>query len=323
MGQITRLIKNFMYSLPFGLKGADTEIMGADSSGEDGTTIRQDVSDERVAKHLLKGEVTKEVEELRYRTYKVSDEASKYEYVGGSVAIKSDDASKPKDKRRHRFHQDNVVLVEGVLSTMKQVGRYGVDKYRLEISYGFTPRFRLERLASGVDVVVDEDSGVIETTLRFPMEPNPYDKTSKPFINELKRLETDPRSEVAVSIETLSFCTYKASGEDDFVNYSFLGNPRFKGVMYENYEAFVTYTWDSYIRMPVDLEAKYYSASMAEKYERKERKDVAPTMVSEDRHAYCSLCGKEMSVYDADIQRADGGRPICKECLEKALRKDG
>ena len=43
-------------------------------------------------------------------------------------------------------------------------------------------------------------------------------------------------------------------------------------------------------------------------------------MVNSERKAYCSVCGKEMSVYDADIMEADGHDPICKECMQKALK---
>ena len=39
-----------------------------------------------------------------------------------------------------------------------------------------------------------------------------------------------------------------------------------------------------------------------------------------ERKAYCSICGKEMSVYDADIMSADGNEAICQECLKKTLK---
>lgn len=59
---------------------------------------------------------------------------------------------------------------------------------------------------------------------------------------------------------------------------------------------------------------------MAEKYDRKERKNVDISIAQSERKRFCSVCGKEMSVYDADIQEADGHEPICKECLQKALK---
>jgi hypothetical protein len=79
MNKVINRLKSLFYSLPFGLKAADSEIMGANSTGEvDDTVIQQQVNDKRVAKHLLKGEITQEVEELRYRTYKVDKESNKY-----------------------------------------------------------------------------------------------------------------------------------------------------------------------------------------------------------------------------------------------------
>jgi hypothetical protein len=119
----------------------------------------------------------------------------------------------------------------------------------------------------------------------------------------------------------LSFTTYKAYNEDDFVNYSFINGGTFKDFKEENYEYLLTLTWGEYLRLPLDLESKYYSKTMAEKYAKNERKEVAPEMVNSERKAYCSVCGREMSVYDADVMRADGHEPICKECMKKTLKK--
>jgi hypothetical protein len=83
----------------------------------------------------------------------------------------------------------------------------------------------------------------------------------------------------------------------------------------------MTYSWDEYVRLPLSLESKYYSASMAEKYKNKERKNTLVSMAESERKKYCSVCGKEISVYDADIQEADGHEPVCKECMRKAFNK--
>ena len=81
---------NILYSLPFGLKGADSEIFGSKTNSENGTEISQEVSDERLGRHLLKGEVTQSVEELRYKTYKVANESENYKYLGNGVAVKEE-----------------------------------------------------------------------------------------------------------------------------------------------------------------------------------------------------------------------------------------
>ena len=62
MKKIKGYMLNLLRALPFGLQGAEREIMGSNNTGEDGTVVTQEVSDERVAKHLLKGEVTQYLE---------------------------------------------------------------------------------------------------------------------------------------------------------------------------------------------------------------------------------------------------------------------
>ena len=326
MNKLKKILLNIWYGLPFGLKAAGDEIIGSGEADQAGTEVNQQVTDKRVAKHLLKGEVTQEVEELRYRTYRVANESEKYKYVGNGVAVK-EEKEKPKDKTRFKFSQENENICQSVLDTMNQVGKYGVEKYRIEIDYKSFVRFKVEKFAKKIDVDIDEKIGKIETTLHFNTEPDPYDAASMPFINELKKLLNAneyeiSRNEIATSIYNLSFTTYKAYNEDDLVNYSFIKGGKFKEFKQDGYEYLLTLEWDEYLRLPTDLESKYYSKSMAEKYAKKERKEVAPEMINTERKRYCSVCGNEMSVYDADIQEADGHKPICKDCLNKALKNE-
>lgn len=324
MNKIKKYFLNLWYGLPFGLKAADTEIMGSKSVDDNGVTIGQEVSDERVAKHLLKGEVTQEVEELRYRTHRVEKESKNFKYIGNGVAIKEENG-KPINRTKFKFSQENENVCESVLDTLKQVGSYGVERYRFEIDYTTFVRFKVEKFATRVDVNIDEENGLIETTLHFSTERNPYDAASQPFINELEKLMTATskheieRNEIASTIRNISFVTYKATNEDDMVTYSFINGGKYKDIKKEGYEYLMTLTWDEYMRVPLDLESKYYSASMAQKYESKERKNTPVALAESERKRYCSVCGREMSVYDADIQEADGGQPICKECMQKAL----
>ena len=326
MNKLKKILLNIWYGLPFGLKAAGDEIMGSGEADQAGTEVNQQVTDKRVAKHLLKGEVTQEVEELRYRTYRVANESENYKYVGNGIAIK-EEKEKPKDKTRFKFSQENENICQSVLDTMNQVGKYGVEKYRIEIDYKSFVRFKVEKFAKKIDVDIDEKIGKIETTLHFNTEPDPYDAASMPFINELKKLLNAneyeiSRNEIATSIYNLSFTTYKAYNEDDLVNYSFIKGGKFKEFKQDGYEYLLTLEWDEYLRLPTDLESKYYSKSMAEKYAKKERKEVAPEMINTERKRYCSVCGNEMSVYDADIQEADGHKPICKDCLNKKIKKE-
>lgn len=324
MNKVKKYFLNLWYGLPFGLKAASDEIMGSNGTSSNDTNISQEVSDERVAKHLLKGEVTQNVEELRYRTYKVDNESKNYKYLGNGIAVK-EGGNKKESKTKFKFSQTNENICETVLQSLNQVGNYGAEKYRFEIDYNSFVRYKVEKFATKIAVDINEEIGKIETTLYFSTEPNPYDAASMPFINELKKLfdvkseYQISRNEIASSIMNISFTTYKAYNEEDFVNYCFINGAKFKSFKQEGYEYLLTFEWNEYLRLPLDLESKYYSKSMAEKYEKKERKNVDVSMVQAERKRYCSVCGKEMSVYDADIQEADGHEPVCKECMQKAL----
>lgn len=320
---------NILYLLPFGLKGADSEVFGSSKSTANGASITQEASDARVGKHLLKGEVTQEVEELRYRTYKVADESSKYDYIGGTTAVKRE---KPKSTpNKIKFSQSNENICESVLETLKQVdGKPTLEKYRFEMSYYDIPRFKIEKYATSIDVTINKGDGgtSVITALHFSKFANPYDSSSKQFINELVKVNEFINDKYAIknksifsSLQTLSFSTYKASNEDDFTIYSFMNN--FEIVKYEETsgDIVVTLKWGSYTRLPLNLEEMYYSKSMAEKYDKKEKKhNTAMLAANVSRKVYCSVCGREMSVYDADILRADGKPIICKNCLKKTLK---
>lgn len=328
MNKLKRYFLNLWYGLPHGLKSAGDVILGSADQDTIGTSISQETANERVAKHLLKGEVTQEVEELRYRTYRVANEAENYKYIGNGIAIKEDKKEEyANNKKRHKFSQENENICQSVLDSLKQVGSYGFEKYRFEIEYESLVRFKLEKFATKVDVNINDEIGLIETTLHFNTEPNPYDATSKPFINEISKLlgvENEyeiNRNEIASTIKNLSFSTYKAENEENFVSYCFVNGAKFKKIEQKGYEFLMTLEWNEYMRVPLNLEAKYYSKSMAKKYENKEKKDTPLEMVTAERKRYCSICGKEMSTYDADIQEASGQKPICNECLQKTLKK--
>ena len=332
MNKIKKYLLNLWYGLPFAMKGGDQAIWANPHCGAAGTSVSQEVNDQRVAKHLLKGEVTQEVEELRYRTYKVAGEAENYEYLGNGVAVKKEEGRKAAEKERYKFSQENGLMVSTVLEELNRVNDYGVEKYRLEIKYNSIVRFKMEQFVTLIDVDIDTraqtNPSVIETTFHFEKQPDPYNAKSKPFINELAKLKDVKteyqieRNEMASSIDNISFITYNATNEIDFTNYCFVEGAQFKEFKETEHEYLLTFSWKGYVRIPIDLEGKYYSKTMDEKYQKKERKDVAPEMVNTERKAYCSVCGREMSVYDADIQRVDGREPVCKNCLEKALNSN-
>lgn len=323
--KLKRWINAFMYSIPYAMKGANDEIFGNESKGVQGSTISQEVSDKRVANHMLKGEVTQEVAELRYRTYKVADESEKYTYVGNGVIVKKDGTVLPSNRTKYTFSQENSLMCASINEEFKRMNDYGEERYRFEIMYEFSPRFKIEQHASSVDVKIDDTDGTIQTTFHFSSFPNKYLVSSKPFLKSLDDyILRGTRGEFIDSMKSLSFSTYKANGEDDLVNYSFINPVMKKATCSDDLKEYlVTYEWESYIRMPLDLPTKYYSKSMDEKYARKERKDVDVEMVASTRKRYCALCGKEVSVYDGDVLEFNGMEVLCNDCLKKMNETNG
>lgn len=323
MGKIKRFFSNILYSLPFAMKGGEKAI-SSESNKDDGITISKEVEDTRVGKHLLKGEITQAVEELRYRTYKVSNESENYKYLGGGVAVKDEKVSV--NKKKIKFSQQNELLCASILEEFAHMDAYGVENYRVQISYDHIVRFKIEKYLKSIEVLIDNDDKTIRTSLHFSSYVDSYDPTSRPFLNELSSLigltneYAISRNEIASSIKSISFTTYKASNEDDLVSYCFLGDKKFKSVVKGDGEIILSFEWSAYTRIPMDLESKYYSKEMDEKYKNKERKEVAPSIANMERKRYCSVCGKELSVYDGDIMEYNEGEVICQDCLNE-IRK--
>ena len=336
MNKFFRRVKSIFYSLPFGLRAADSEIMGS-NAGSDGndTVIKQQVNDKRVAKHLLKGEVTQEVEELRYRTYKVDRESENYEYVGGGMATKK---NKPTKKSSViKFTQENRQICSDVLTELKNVGKYGDEKYTVEINYNTPVRFKIEQFITFVDVFIKDKEKAV-TTLRFSDTRNPSKFNSKPFVTELEKLEglfnkNDTyglsRNDFATAIICMNFVTYKATNDEpDIVSYGFV-SPELIGVHHENGEFKLIYQWKKYTRL--DLSAKFFNAELEEKYKNKEKKEIPVETVIEDadkdyweshykKIIKCSKCGRDINTFfDGYIADKDTGEPICLKCYENSL----
>ena len=337
MNKFTNLLYKYLYALPFGMKGADKEIMGTNSVAENGQSIYQEVSDERVAKHLLKGEITQSVKELRYRTYRVSDEAKNYEYLGNGSAIKKDIMTR--DKKHIKFSQECKLISSDILEELKHIDNYGDEHYTLEIAYD-NPlvRFKLEQFATQIDVDINNETGDILTTLHFSNIPDGYEKKSAPFINELKQAcelyrkmcsvndvniikECYKHSEIISSMVSLNFTTYKATNnESDLINYTFLF-PYLKNVSESNTEICLTFNWGSYNFN--DLKEKFFDEKMYRKYENKESKNTAVDVSGGQlRVSHCEVCGKEINNYDADVTKYTYGKAMCMDCLQGYLLSD-
>ena len=350
----------FFYGLFYGMKSTEDSVFhqsGLDV-GENTSIIKQ-VEENRVSKALLKGEITQEVEELRYRTYKVDKESKTFEYYAPTLAMKRDkqDTKFLKYDDRDGLElitvQPNDSMVETVSETLEQVGGRGKrTDYRIKIKRNFVPRYKIEEYVTRLDVKKLDDTHVI-LDMYVSIYPNDKDFKSKGFVREIEKIRDEKIKSDVLDYEEISFITNHAYKMDDMVKFVFR-NIVFREVVEFDGHYIVRFK-ASLEQNTIDLTKIYYSKTMDEKYKHKEKKDVvlnfSDYIVS---NVYkCEECGKEvildnelidrLSAYegrditseeinddnpqvlefmDMQISEQTYGKRLCSDCLKKYLERN-
>ena len=351
-------IKLFFESLFWGMKATEDKIFhqsGSSTNGE--VSISKEVEDNSVCKALLRGEVTQEVEDLRYRTYLVDKEAKTMEYFSPTLAIKRD----KQDKKYLKYDESdglelitsqcNDVLTEKITETLGQIGGRGKDTdFRIKVKRNNIPRFKIERYTSRIDVKkLDEEHVIIELYVSKYPKVSDEDVTSKQFINEIERIKNGYVKSDALDIKELSFITKGGYNVDDLTEFVFK-NIVFKEVKEFDGHYLLRFKC-SFTQTENDLTKKYYSKQMDMKYKTNEKKELvfnfSDAIVNEKY--ICEECGKEISIdyktmeeleeyegrditeedlsdkpliaefIDYQIAQQTVGKGLCTECLKKHL----
>lgn len=353
-------LKLFFYSLIYGMKNTEDNVFHqiGENVGE-GTSILKMVDDKRVSKHLLKGEVTQEVEDLRYRTYKVDKESRWYQYFGPTLALKRD----KQDTKFMKYDdsdglelitiQPNEVITETVEEGFEQIGGRGKrTQYRIKIKRNFMPRYKIEEYMTRIDVKELDDKHVI-LDMYVSKYPNDKDFKSKGFVREVEKIRDEKIKSDILDYEEISFTTHRAYKMDDLVKFEFK-NIVFKEIV--EFDGHYIIRCKASIRQDIiDLTNVYYSKTMDEKYKNKEKKDV---VISLNDYLYsetykCEKCGKEIKVdrelmdnldayngrditneeiqdenpqvlefMDMQISEQTFGKRLCSDCLKKYLTEN-
>lgn len=304
-------IESFFINFAFATKNAETQIFtqGGVDSANGGIVMSQDVTQgtHALSKALLKGELTEEVKQLRYRTYKVDREAKKYKYFAPTLALKKKEGKDNKfvsydksDGLEVITIQYNYALTEDTTDAINQIengGRGEKTKYKFEIKRNFVPRFRLEEFLKKVVVKrLDETHAILDFYFsqyseRFFNTSDDKSFRSKAFINEIKRIRNGGKSDV-LDMEQMRFVTNHAYKKDDLIEYVFRNlwyreTVEFDGDYILRFKASIEH--DGY-----DLTASYYNKTMDEKYKNNEKKEVTIDITgSLPVETYtCADCGK-------------------------------
>lgn len=355
MNRLIKYLKYLWFGLILGMKKTEDETLHQNGiSLDNGSTVNQQVSDHSVAKALLRGELTQEVMELRYRTYAVAREASHYNYFSPTLAKKKgvNDYKYLKiaedDGREVITVQENRLQVETVTDSLLRIGDDGkfIDKqkeYNIVLKRDNSPRFKLEDYTK--KIVVKKGDNEYTAVIDMYVSKYPDDKivTSKPFIRELERIvDTGVRSDI-FEFKSLQFETFKAYRLDDMINFEF-GDPQLMRIFEFDGDYVISFLMNI-IDGGTDKMAEFYDERMAKKYENKEKKETNIMFDPEMsfRTYKCADCGKEVT-YDAraldslnasdtatdgtvteyldyEMAEATFGRMLCKECAEKEQKR--
>lgn len=350
----------FFAALCHGLRAAENEaLVATGGGGETEINGEKHIRANSVAGAMLRGEVTQAVKELRYRTYMIDREAKKFEYLSPTLALR-------REKQDSKFveyeNKENLELVviqlndvyrESVNETLENNGeRLNKPKSAIKVIRPdwFAPRYKIEDYTHRVVVRrVKDDDCIVD--FYVDMYPDNTRFKSKGFVREVENLYNNGRRTDLLDIDELHFTTYKAYNAEDLVQFEYKIGQFIEVVPYNG-----VYIIRFHAKAVVDgkdlVMTEYYDKTMAEKYEKKEKKDVVYDLFGNTptRTYKCSQCGKEITYdadklgqmalskprlitdedakvdtgateyFDAEIAQYSLGRCLCKECLSKYLR---
>ena len=324
-----------------------------------GSSIIKEVENQRVSKALLKGEVTQQVEELRYRTYKVDKESKGFEYYAPTLALK-------KERQDNKFMkyddsdglelitiQPNGVLVETVSETLEQVGGRGKHaQYRIKVKRNFVPRYKIEEYITRLDVKkLDEKHVILDAYVS--KYPNDKDFKSKGFVREVEKIRDEKIKSDILEYEEISFITNHAYKLDDMIKFIFKNISFEKIVEFDGH--YILKFKASLQQNAIDLTKKYFSKTMDDKYKTKEKKNTTINFSDYTivKVYNCEECGKEvlldaemidsLNVYqgrditsdkietdnpqvlefmDMQISEQTFGKRLCSDCLKKYVENN-
>lgn len=359
MKRFWKNLKIFLVGLFGGMKITEDETLhqsGLDSDGSIG--INQQITDRTVAKALLKGELTQEVIDLRYRTYLVARESKHYNYFSPTLAKKkklndykyATNSISLDDNREIVTIQNNNSSIENIEEALLRInddGKYSeyTPNYTIIINRNkkITHRFLLEKFITKIVVKKGDNEYSSVLDLYVSKYPNLNVPTSKPFIKELERIiDNGIRSDI-FEINTIEFETSNAYKIDDMYHFEF-GDIQLERI-FEFNGCYIIRLITNIIDGGTDKTEEFYSERMAKRYENKESKNLTyhVDVNAQIRTYVCADCGKTVT-YDAralDAMNAsddfsDGkiteyldfemtehefGRMLCKDCAMKEQEK--
>ena len=253
------------------MKAGDVLTSSSKDVDSDLNSIERTVEDERLSHALLNGEVTKEVMDMRYRDYKVSEASRDYRYNGDDRGVKV--SSNREFDGRVKMIVENREICNGVYDELKRVDtkEYQNEMHTLNVEYSSAPKFKIENfcLYFKVSIGFSFDN---EICLSFSSEPYFRKPITKAFINHMDSYASNILANgVFDEVKEMSFVTFGIETEKNYVKYT-LKNLLCQGIEKIDGEYKVYYTFKDYERE--DLTEKFKVDDLEKKYKAKEPKKM-------------------------------------------------
>lgn len=315
-------IEIFFINLIGATKNTETQLLtqaGVDTA-VGGITIGQDAKEgtHALSKALLRGELTEDVKQLRYRNYMVDREAKKYKYYAPTLALKKKEGKDNKFISYDKSDGLEVITIQNAhaigetvgdgLQQIENGGRGEAAKYNIEIKRDFTPRFKIEEFMEKLVVKrFDETHAVLDFYFskypdRFFLNNNDKAFRTKPFIHEIENIRDNKVKSDILDIDSVRFVTFHAYKQDDLKEFLF-NNVFFNEVA--EFDGDYILRFKAVIQLEgFDLTKSFYNEEMDRKYKNHEKRDTVLDLSGKvPVETYiCADCGKEVTF---DVEKID------------------
>jgi hypothetical protein len=331
MGNLKNKVSGVITGLMIGMKKTEEDMftqLGGSTAAD--STIGQEAASSRVSQALLKGELTQEVKELRYRTYTVDREAKKYEYFSPTLAKKRDNKFDSKFVKYENSDNLDIVTIQpnernvSSINETLQNAIYKDDKtlfvesdksYTIKIKreYPF-PRYKIEEFTKRFAVFKTAKTNIYRIDLYVTKYPDDKVFISKGFVREIEKIKQENIKSDVTDITGLSFTTLHAYKMDDMIEFEF-DNMSFEDIIEFDGYYIVRYN-ANVIKNGKDMIEQFYNEEMANKYKTHEKKELVLDLTDNFTQTYvCERCGKQI-LYDAssvDMLNPTQGKDINDE----------
>jgi len=342
MSRIKDIINEIKYGVGISIAGADSAVFSS-NKGQDSNVVivTQKEQGGELARALIKGEVTQEVEDLRYRTYLIEEESGKNEVIGiGENDMESftipAQFNKPNIEELETDFKTIIVqnveaISTGITDNIEDKNGFvnKINEYLpLTIERDCRSRFSIEKYC--YQIVVKEHNEKVNTyqlDLYFTIYPDTINRIKRMFTNEIEKLYNDHqkiRTSDIVDIKTIEFVTNKAWGSDNNKKYKFKTYCCVECSKFNGYYI-LKFSSESLIFGEKTTD-KYFSKVIDKKYKEHEKRINANggifNLFGEEKIEYCDICGDKiegLAINDYYITKEKYGRGMCIKCLGKKL----